>query len=256
MPRKLKIIKQEIIPEPIIPKKKIINFYELEDTQKHIKKYHNPSYNKEDMPLQHPLRMLIVGSSGAGKTNVLLNIIHLMENTFNGIRVFTKNSDEPLYNMLREKIPIIQIYDGLEELNKMNLEEEFCGQELLIFDDLVLEKNQKQIEQLYIRGRKLSNGEGLSLVYLTQIYHKTPREIRLQCDNIIIKKCGSNMDIKRILGDKDMGNLKAPELLKMFEHCVNEDITNFLFIDLKAQMHEMFRKNFDEVLNVSDFKMN
>lgn len=255
MPRKPKIIIEEPEPEPK-PKKKIVNFYELEETQKHIKKYHNPSYDKEDMPLQHPLRMQIVGSSGAGKTNVLLNIIRLMENTFNGIRVFTKNADEPLYNMLQEKIPQIQIYNGLEELNDMDLESEFFGQELLIFDDLVLEKNQKQIEQLYIRGRKLSNGEGLSLIYLTQIYHKTPREIRLQCDNIIIKKCGSNMDIKRILGDKDMGNLKPKELLNMFDYCVDGDITNFLFIDLKAPMHEMFRRNFDELLDVQDFKSN
>jgi hypothetical protein len=240
----------------IIQPKKLINFYELEETQKHIKKYHNPSYDNQNMPLKHPLRMLICGSSGAGKTNVLLNIIMLMENTFNGIRVFTKNSDEPLYNLLREKIPQLQIYDGLDELNNMDLEDEFFGQELLIFDDLVLEKNQKQIEQLFIRGRKLSDGEGLSLIYLTQIYHKTPREIRLQCDNLIIKKCGSNMDIKRILGDKDMGSLKPKELLNMFDYSVDTDITNFLFIDLKATMREMFRKNFDEILDVQNFKIN
>jgi D-Tyr-tRNAtyr deacylase len=156
-PRKKKIIIEEIIKPPEIIKPEIINFYELEGVKKYEMTYNNPNYDFNKMPLKHPLRLLVIGSSGSGKTNVLLNIISKMDETFNNLILFTKNADEPLYQYLQEKIPQIQVYEGLEELNKMNLNEEFQGQTLIIFDDLVLEKHQEQISQLFIRGRKLAN---------------------------------------------------------------------------------------------------
>jgi hypothetical protein len=148
-----------------------------------------------------------------------------------------------------------EIHEGLDELNSYNLNTEFSGQELIIFDDLVLEKNQSQIEQLFIRGRKLSEKKGLTLIYLTQIYFKTPRDIRLQCDTLILKKLGSNRDVKAILADKDLGNLKAPQLLKMYDYCIDGSILNFLFIDLASTQSKMFRNGFTEILNVENFKL-
>lgn len=235
----------------------IINFYEQDSVKKFIHEYHNPSYNEKTQPLKHPARILVVGSSGAGKTNIVMNIIKKMENTFNKIRVFCKNKEEPLYEMLESKLngDSFEIHEGLDELNSYNLNTEFSGQELLIFDDLVLEKHQWQIEQLFIRGRKLSEKKGLTLIYLTQIYFKTPRDIRLQCDTLILKKLGSNRDVKAILADKDLGNLKAPQLLKMYEHCIDGNMTNFLFIDLASTQNKMFRNGFSQILNVSDFKI-
>lgn len=235
----------------------LINFYEQDSVKQFIHEYHNPSYNEKTQPLKHPARILVVGSSGAGKTNIVMNIIKKMENTFNRIRVFCKNASEPLYEMLESKLggESFEIHEGLDELNSYNLNTEFSGQELLIFDDLVLEKHQWQIEQLFIRGRKLSDKKGLTLIYLTQIYFKTPRDIRLQCDTLILKKLGSNRDVKSILADKDLGNLKAPQLLKMYDYCIDGSILNFLFIDLASTQDKMFRNGFSEILNVTNFKL-
>jgi len=57
-------------------------------------------------------------------------------------------------------------------------------------------KNQSNIETLYIRGRKMAKNRGVSLLYLSQVYHKIPRPIRLQANIIILKKINSNRDIK------------------------------------------------------------
>ena len=48
--------------------------------EKFIKKYHNPHY--EDHQLNHPFRMVIVGASGAGKTQLVCHILSKMKNTF------------------------------------------------------------------------------------------------------------------------------------------------------------------------------
>lgn len=46
--------------------------------------------------------MLIVGSSGSGKTASLMNILKIMNGTFHTITIITKNKDECLYNYLSE----------------------------------------------------------------------------------------------------------------------------------------------------------
>jgi hypothetical protein len=101
----------------------LINFYEEDSVKKFIHEYHNPSYNEQTQPLKHPARVLVIGSSGAGKTNIVMNIIKKMENTFNKIRVFCKNKEEPLYEMLESKLDgeSFEIHEGLDELNSYNL---------------------------------------------------------------------------------------------------------------------------------------
>jgi len=115
---------KKIIDEPkeehIIDDGEIINFYNLEAMNAYKNKYHNPKYNKETMPIAHPFRAVLVGSSGSMKTNTCLNIIQKMDETFEHIDIFTADKDEPLYNLLEEKIPDtddLMIYEGLDDLN-------------------------------------------------------------------------------------------------------------------------------------------
>ena len=153
-----------------INKASIINFYELEDVKAFDVKKHNPNFETHHISI--PFRLGIIGASGSGKSNTVLNIIAQFSDTFNRIIIFTKNKKEPLYEYLEVKIPQkdeLEIFEGLDGLNKMDLEKEFNkGQTLIIFDDMCLEKDQHQIEELFIRGRKL--GEGISLCYLSQSF--------------------------------------------------------------------------------------
>jgi hypothetical protein len=183
-----------------------------------------------------------------------LNLINQFTDTFNHILIFTKNKTEPLYQYLEAKIPSrdqLTIHEGLDELNKMDLDKDFHGQTLVIFDDMVLEKNQGQIEQLFIRGRKLAGG--VSLCYLSQSYFGIPRRIRLQLTMLILRKVPSSRDISAILKECSLGITKN-ELLKIYQYCVGKSITEFLLIDLNADPEYAFRKNFDQVLDLNDFK--
>jgi ABC-type dipeptide/oligopeptide/nickel transport system ATPase component len=197
-------------------KNKIINFYELEGVKAFFVKHHNPNYDFNTMPLKHPLQMLICGSTGSGKSNVLLNIINLMDSTFNGIKIFTQNKQEPLYEYLESVIdkPYLEIYEGLDALRKMDLEELEKAQWLFIFDDMVAEKNQKAIEHIYIRGRKLAKKGGISAIYLSQSYFQTPPIIRKQINSLILKKINGKRDISSILRETSI-NAESYQLLNM-----------------------------------------
>ena len=56
------------------------------------------------------------------------------------------------------------------------------NQKLIIFDDYVCEKNQRQIIDYFIQGRH----KNCSVIYLTQSFYKTPRDIRLNCTHFCI----------------------------------------------------------------------
>ena len=208
-----------------------------------LPKTHNPCFDNHKMKV--PFRLVIVGASGAGKTNVAVEIMRRMNDTFNDITIITKNSDEPIYNYLKTKMSPdeLTVLEGIESIPDL---ESFDPevQSLVIFDDLVLEKNQKKIEEYFIRGRK----RNISMMYLTQSYYKTPRPIRLNVNYLILKKLASKRDLNTILSEVNIG-LKKEDLFNIYKHCIEGDFTNFMMIDIDAPEEEKFRKNFLEILN-------
>jgi hypothetical protein len=230
----------------------IINFNDLDDVKAFQKEYHNPNFESHKILI--PFRGIILGASGSGKSNCVLNIINQFTDTFNHIKLFVKNKDEPLYKYLEQKIPErdqLEIFEGLDELNKLNLDKDLKGQTLIIFDDIMLEPKQGQIEQLYIRGRKLAGG--VSLLYLSQSFYTIPRKVRLQCNYIILRKIPSSRDVNGILKEFSLG-VNKEELINIYQFCVQKSITSFLLIDLNVDPDQAFRRNFSDVLDLNQFK--
>ena len=225
------------------------NFYEKKEVQCYNRKYVNPNFKYHQINI--PFRMLVIGASGSGKTDILLNLLNMMTNTFNHIYLFTRNLDEPLYEYLIASISkdYLHCYEGLDELNRMDLNIAFEGQCLVIFDDLVLEKDQSKICELFIRGRKLGNG--VSLCYLSQSYYKIPKTIRLQSNYIILRNISSTRDLNMLLADSSLGVTKDI-LNTIYKGCVKKSITDFLFIDLNADPEKSFHKNFDIQLTIEE----
>lgn len=217
-----------------------LNFYELDEVRKLCNSTHNPNY--EHHKIKVPFRMVIVGSSGAKKTNTLCNLIHAMNGTFEKIEVYTRNRDEPLYNFLSKKIgPDLTIREGLSELNKVDLNQKYSEKlaRLIVFDDLCLEKNQSQIEELYIRGRKLN----ISLIYISQKYFNVPLAVRAQTNYIIIKKIADVADLKRIVAGSSLSR-DVQTILKIYRYCT-ADSNGWLLIDLEAPSEDQYRHNFE-----------
>ncbi len=238
--------------------KEIINFYELDEVKKYAKEFHNPTYDPITQPLKHPnLRMVICGASGSGKSNILLNILNLMENTFEKILIFTQDKEEQLYQFLEDRLSSdeLEIYEGIENVMKYDFDHLAGIQHLIIFDDMCIEteKKQQNICELFIRGRKMANAYGCSLIYLTQSYFQCPPVIRKQMTSLILRKINGKRDARSILKDCSV-NATTQQLLNMYEECCDpDDITAFLFIDFSAKENMRFRFRFDTILDVNDF---
>jgi len=205
-----------------------------------------------------PFRMLMVGGSGSGKTNVLIYMI-LNYLVYDKLYIYTKHMHQSKYQLLKKifkhveeneelrgigDFPIAIFADNIKDivpLEKMDEKKD----NIIIFDDFITEKNQKEIIDMFVRGRH----KNASVIYLTQSYFSTPKTIRINCTQFLLFGSASNRDINMILNDhcSDMDKEK-------FRNLYNEATSikfSFFYIDTDAIEKALkFRRNFDEVLRV------
>ena len=150
----------------------------------------------------HPYRILIVGGSGSGKTNALLNLIN-NQLDIDKIYLYAKDPYGGKYQYLinkREKVGLDHFKDPkafMEYSNDMedvykNIENYNPGKErkmLIVFDDMIADMiNNKKLNpvvtELFIRGRKLN----ISIVFITQSYFKVPKDVRLNSTHFFITR--------------------------------------------------------------------
>ena len=158
----------------------------------------------------HPYRILIIGGSGSGKTNVLLNLIENQPD-IDKIYLYAKDPYEAKYQYLiniREKVGLKRFNDPkafIEYSNDMcyvykNIDEYNKDKErkiLIIFDDMIADMiNNKKINsivtELFIRGKKLN----IYLIFITQSYFKVPKDVRLNTSHFFIEKSRIKENVK------------------------------------------------------------
>ena len=229
-------------------KSSLVNFYELKEVRDMKEPSYNPHFKENDTEI--PSRICIVGASGSGKTTSLLNFLLISPNTFGHITIVTKQS-EPLYEFLEKKLKgkNITIY---YELDKLPEPRDFPNkdlQNLLIFDDQVVTRNQSKIINYFIYGRKV--GSGITCVYLTQSYYSVPKTIRAQLSYIWIVKIGQRRDLNLILADSG-GLVEKDVLRKLYEESTSETFS-FLKINLNTvDLNKKFSKNFNQFFLLGD----
>jgi hypothetical protein len=228
----------------------IVNMYEKMPKDL-IQKAHNP--NKGEHHFELPFRAVIVAPSGSGKTNFLLNMIHLFSKgsgTFSSITIITKVANEPLYNFLKLKSESIRIEEGLSKTPRL---EDFDKDEnhLVVWDDLVLSKNLEMVENYYIRARKFN----VSCIFISQSYYAIPTMIRKNCNYMIILKLGSGQrEVKMICAELG-GRMEKEQLMNMYEYATKDQfIPLIVTMEEQRDMTKRFRKGFSEYLDPDDFE--
>lgn len=195
-----------------------------------------PNYlNKHTCAPQWPFRLLICGGTGAGKTNLLFNLIfdYLV---YSKIYVYAKDLSEPKYEYLNDFFNQLESEIGVKVATFSPLSNDIVHidsldkeqQNLIIFDDFVTEKSQENIVDLFIRGRK----KNASVIYLTQSYYKTPKDIRLQCNYFALFKIKNKREIIEI--EKELGGSTNRQSFFKYLHEYTSEPHGFLFIDQKT----------------------
>ena len=169
-------------------------------------------------------RMLLCSPSGGGKTNMLLHMIYKLL-YFDKIYLYAKNLEQSKYRKLIDVFQPISNevgYDIIEASNDEiipvnDLDSE--SQKIVIFDDFVCEKNQKPLVDYFIRGRH----KNCCVIYLSQSYYKTPKDIRLNCSHFAIYDFPSTNEKSLICGENNVS--------KQLYEKATRDPYSFIYID-------------------------
>jgi hypothetical protein len=212
-----------------------INFYNL--VPKGEKKI-NPNYQIHGIEI--PFRMLMAAPSGSGKTNALLGLITHMDKTFHEIIICVKSADEPLYNMLIERLPNITVFESgevpplsnystVDEKTK-RLKRNDKKQRLIVFDDLITDKKANKLaSEYYIKGRKV----GFSMCYLSQSFYQIPKIIRDNTQYFILGRNLLKKDLRMILSTFPT-ELTLDEFVDIYTNLTDEPL-DVVLIDIEKK---------------------
>ena len=142
-------------------------------------------------------RMLICGNSGSGKTNLLYHMLIEPLLYCDKIYLYAKNLEQEKYQNLMKEMNeaseeagynVMEVSnDAIIPITHLPYEN---NQKITIFDDYVCEKNQREIVDYFIQGRH----KNCSVIYLSQSFYKTPRDIRLNCSHYCIYEFPSSRE--------------------------------------------------------------
>ena len=199
---------------------------------------HNPKWPY--IP-DHPYRILIIGSSGSGKTNALLNLINNQPD-IDKIYLYAKDPYEAKYQYLikkREKVGLDHFDDNkafIEYSNDMqdvykNIEDYNLRKKrkiLIVFDDVIahminIKKLNPIVTELFIRGRKLN----ISIIFITQSYFKKPKDVRLNSTHFFIMKILSKRELQQIALNHS-SDIDFKDFIKIYKKCTKEPYSFFV----------------------------
>ena len=190
-----------------------------------------------------PYRILIIGGSGSGKINVLLNLIENQPD-IDKIYLYAKDPYEAKYqNWINKKESI-----GINHFNDSKAYIEYSNDMwiLIVFDDMITDMiNNKKLDsivtELFTGWRKLN----ISLFFITQSYFKVPKEIRLNTTHFFISKIPNKRELQQTAINRS-SDISTKDFDNIYRECTAEPYS-FLANDttLASDNHLMFRNLFN-----------
>ena len=115
-------------------------------------------------------------------------------------------------------------------------------QNLICLDDFVTEKNQGIFINYFIRGRH----KNCSVIYLTQSFFGTPKDLRLNCNVFVIFDIQSKRELIEIQKEHAT-NISKDNFCKLYSEATSEPYS-FFVIDKQSHLIPLtYRKRFDEL---------
>ena len=199
----------------------------------------------------HPYRILIIGGSGSGKTNALLNLISNQPD-IDKIHLYSKDPHESKCKFLinkRESARLKHFNDPkafIEYSNDMqdvykNIDEYNTDKErkiLIVFDDMIADMiSNKKLNSIV--NEKIN----ISLVFITQSYFKVPKDVRLNSTHFFIMKIPNKRELQQIALNHS-SDINSKDFIKIYKKCTAEPYS-FLVNDttLASDNPLRFRKN-------------
>lgn len=198
--------------------------------------------------LPNSIRCIIAGPSNCGKTNVLITLIESEHGLkFENIYIYCKTLEQDKYEYLRNILkPIKEIgFHTFSSSDKVIAPSQAKKNSIIIFDDVISDKNQENIKQYFCLGRH----RNIDCFYLTQTYTRVGKHlIRDNCNFLILFR-QDDLNLKHAYNDMGVACDMKFEKFRLFcLECWREKF-GFVVIDLESDVFDgRYRRGFSHFL--------
>lgn len=193
-------------------------------------------------------RGLLVGSSGCGKTNVMLSLLeHPNGLRFENIYLYSKSLYQPKYEYLRKLMkPVKEIgYYEYNDGDNVIPPEEIKPNSVIIFDDLA-SCNQNIIKSYFCFGRH----KNTDCFYLCQTYSSISKQLCRDNANLIVIFQQDMTNLKHIFDDHVNVDMSFQNFKELCAYCW-KDKYGFVVIDKDCAVNSgRYREGFDKFIHI------
>jgi ABC-type oligopeptide transport system ATPase subunit len=207
---------------------------------------------------KHPFRLLLVGSSGSGKSVVAS---HLLRNVYAGyfdrLIIFSPTAEEdPAYRGItkrqdyrKELVP--REIDNLFQTQKSKVKaygKAKAPRMCILFDDVIAE-NKFMNTPAFMKCFFQSRHGSISVILCAQSYMRVPRSARLNATDLILFPA-SESEIIRIAKEYTPPHTKQKQFEELIKHATREKYS-FLYIATLADEGQKYRRKFEAYLELN-----
>ena len=232
------------------------NPYEIDVKNTNKDNLEQPDCVENDIIPSLPVGILIIGRSGSGKTQVMVNIMtnnNLLGDYYDIVYLFTDtNPDKELIRDLKlNKKYIITDFDEEKVKTIMskseNSIEEYGFKKspkiMFLFDDIL--SNQKFLKSKTATKLATANRHfNISYIFCSQYYKKLPPVLRTNARYYIIFP-SSMSEVEKIADELTPPQMTKKKFIKYLQHATSK---KYSFMSINANSEQPLRRGFDNIL--------
>lgn len=194
------------------------------------------------------LRTIICGSSGAGKTNLLLSLLFDPNGLwFENVYIYSKSLYQPKYKLLEDALKKVKGIGYFPYTDSEGIIDPSDAKtnSIFIFDDVACDKQDK-IRAYFSMGRhKL-----VDCFYLCQTYTRIPKHlIRDNCNCIILFK-QDKTNLRHVFDDHVTPDMTFEQFENMCGECWNDKYGVMVIVKDFDLHNGRYRKGFDQYISI------
>ena len=214
-----------------------------------------------------PCAMYLVGQTGAGKTQLLLNLLkkdQFYKDYFDDTYLISATAKEgdDLYaqhlkiNKKHIFDPETEGLDALDEIvksQKKNIKKHGIAKSpkvLILFDD-VAHASKLLNSKLYMKLHIMCRHWNITIITLSQNYVSIPPKNRKQMKGIFLFNGATGTEIQRLSEEHSPAGMSAKNFEIIINHCIKKE-HNFIFINKFASFSDQIRHNLDTILRLKE----
>lgn len=193
----------------------------------------------DKLGIEKLFRMVILGPTGAGKSNLCMHILKESPRVYSHLHVIARNPHQELYDYIKDKLQGFVTFWDPEAPPSVDAIKKINGLQLVIIDDY---SNDKLLQKnLFSHFFTRSRHSLLSVIFISHSYFATDKMLRLNAEYCCILKANSKRDLKMVLKDYNLPGVSEEDIFRAYTQATRHKGQMLFVNSLEGVLRENFK---------------